>query len=235
MSFVPTLIEHLLNYPALTDPASLASLFSFAEGVMMYFTEKRNQEEQATIDDYLEWLRREDHAELVSLLNENRESFEKLFANLQTSIFGAIDSVNDNVNRLRSELTDSSIDPLKIELKLSGWAEVSGMFTGDRKQVTKLRASLTIVNCNRSALTLKNATGTITHQSKDVQVHSNGSKLTVNGGGGSADVVLTTATKCDWARADEISERELTLSFDQVKEPLCFMHDGTGFQPSKKS
>ena len=230
MMFDPTLIVQLLQSGGVQGGAALASLSGFFLNVHTYFAEKRKHKEEATIDDYLEWLRRQNHTELVDLIRGNREAFETLFASLQTSILDAIDGLNESLERLRRELTDLDVNPSKIEISLDGWTADSGMFMPGKRQSTKLNTSLTIVNRNRTNLTLTEVSGTVHHLSNEIDVKDSGGKQAIGGDGASVTVTLITTQKRDWEQEDQITADELQLKFDQIGEPLCYKFDGAVFR-----
>lgn len=231
MSFDLSLIQQFIQNLDVQSASAIASLSAFFFDISTYFADKQARNEQATIDDYLESLRRRDHNELVELIRDNREAFQKLFEGARTEILDAIGSLKENIERLRSELTDLDVDLSKLELSLTGWSANSGIYMHGR-QSTRLNASLTIVNRNRTNLTLTGVSGTMLHESNEVGVRNSEGRQLIHGNGASESVKLTTAGPCNWAQEDPITVNELQLTFDQVSSPICFKYEGSVFRPT---
>lgn len=86
------------------DPATLIS-FSSVFGLMATFLqERRGREEaqtQATLQEYIEWLRRRDHAEVVTMLGSNHQ----LSQAIQHLLMTGHDELLERFDRLETMLT----------------------------------------------------------------------------------------------------------------------------------
>ncbi|MFM8478955.1 MAG: hypothetical protein ACKOEO_24475 [Planctomycetaceae bacterium] len=227
MSFDPALILLLLNHPNVTAASSLVSFISFVQGIDSFFEESRRHEAQGTIDEYLEWLRRREHFELVSLLHENRETFERVFRNVDNT-YHAIKRVDQKIENLTKELTELKVDPSKIDLQISGksWSPEFSISIGHERQSTRLIFPLTIINRNLSELTVTSVSGWVSHGNDLISLKSRDEKTVVKGNGSSCDIMLITARQCSWQQGDDVSIDCMTLRIVQVNKELKYTSSG---------
>ena len=233
------LLQQLIQNLDVQNASGYASLASFFFGIQNYFAEKKAKNEQATLDDYLERLRRQDHQQLVDLIYDNRQKFELLFSCLQSSVVDAITQLDANMERRHKEISEYEIDPHKISIKTEerGWhAEMSVRIDGGWQEC-KLRNFVTIVNRNHSKLTVRRVTGVFIHDDtesntqQELKVQTESGPTTIDGQGASERITLFSVGKVRWRKGEVYTNKTLALDLDQTDEPLIFRSSGTEFEP----
>jgi hypothetical protein len=228
MNFDPSLILEYLQGAGPQTATAIATFTSFLMDARAFFTESEQAQKAATIDEYLEWLRRQHHYELVDLILANREVFEGSFVLLREGLLVEFDRLYAKVDQMHHDLTDLDVDPNRIDIKdLSGWMEDSIITISGSAISTALRANFILVNRNRSALTLRSAVGVLTHHSGTLPVKCRQEKLHISGNGASIEFSLITRGKVIYQKGDSLILEEVSLTFDQATTPVTYqLRDG---------
>jgi hypothetical protein len=228
MSFDPSLLLEYFQSAGPQTAAGIATFASFFMDARAFFFEKAQAEETATIDEYLEWLRRKNHTELVDLIVENRDVFERSFELLRQGLLVEFDRLYAKVDQMHHDLTDLEVDPNRIDIKdLSGWMEESLIMISGSANPTALCAKFILVNRNRTALTLRSAVGVLRHHSGIFPVKCRQEKLQISGDGASTEFSLITRGKVLYQKGDNLTLEEVALTFDQATTPVTYqLSDG---------
>lgn len=231
MTFEPSLILEYLNSAGPESASAIATFTSFFLDVGAYFAEKNRAQETATIEDYLERLRRQEHAQLADLIRDNRGAFAKLFSELQQSLLAEFGGLHDKIDQLRDDLTDMAVDPARIKMSLDNAWEAEAFVIDGSPQSAVVRAKLTVVNQNRTELTLRNISGWLTRGVDKFSVECRDKAVTISGGGASATVVLLTKAKITHRRGDAYALPRITLKCDQCDRAIDFELLGDNYIP----
>jgi hypothetical protein len=223
MNFDPSLILECLQSVGPQSALAITSFTSFFLDVRTFFNEKAIANESATVDDYLEWLRRKNHAELVELIGANRELFEHAFSGLQKGILAEFDKLNAKIDQIHNDLTDMNVDPEKIKITpITGWLEESVITINGSPQLTCLCATFALVNQNRTKLTLRNVAGTLVKGLVEFPIKCRIEMIPIAGEGASAAVPLITKKKLMYQKGEKVILNGISLKFDQCEQPLSY-------------
>ena len=228
MNFDPSLILEYLQGAGPQTATAIATFTSFLLDARAFFTESAQAQKAATIDEYLEWLRRQNHNELVDLIFANREVFEGSFGLLREGLLVEFDRLYAKVDQMHHDLTDLHVDPNRIDIKdMSGWMEESLIMISGSANPTALCAKFILVNRNRTALTLRSAVGVLAHHSGIFPVKCRQEKLHISGDGASTEFSLITRGKVMYQKGDNLTLEEVALTFDQATTPVTYqLSDG---------
>ncbi|MFN6398857.1 MAG: hypothetical protein ACK449_03080 [Planctomycetota bacterium] len=228
MNFDPSLILQYLQGAGPQTATAIATFTSFLMDARTFFTESAQAQKSATIDEYLEWLRRQNHNELVDLIVAHREVFEGSFGLLREGLLVEFDRLYAKVDQMHHDLTDLDVDPNRIDIRdMSGWMEESQIMIKGATNPTALRAKFILVNRNRTALTLRNAVGFLAHHTGKFPVKCRQEKLDISGGGASTEFSLITRGKIMYQKGDHLMLEEVSLTFDQATTAITYqLSDG---------
>lgn len=232
MNFDPSLILEYLQSAGPQTATAIATFTSFLMDARAFFFESDQAEKAATIDEYLEWLRRKNHNELVDLIVENRAVFERSFELLRQGLLVEFDRLYAKVDQMHHDLTDLAVDPSRIEIKpTTGWMEESVIMIKGSPNPTALFAKFILVNRNRTALTLRSVAGVLPHHTGQFPIKCRLEKITVSGDGASTEFSLITRAKVLYRRGAEVNLDEISLTFDQCQSQLVYQRSDGGYLP----
>jgi hypothetical protein len=236
MSFDPSFLLEYFQSAGPQTANAIATFTSFLMDARAFFTESAKAEKAATIDEYLEWLRRKNHTDLVDLIVENREVFERSFELLRQGLLVEFDRLYAKVDQMHYDLTDLAVDPSRIDIKpTTDWMEDSVMMIKRSPNPTALCAKFILVNRNRTALTLRGVAGVLTHHTGQFSIKCRLEKITISGDGASTEFSLISKERILYGKGDNVNLDEISLNFDQCQSPLVYQLSNGRFLPKSST
>jgi len=109
------------------EPLTTATAFASIVGLLHIFKSERKADEQATIDEYLAWLRKHQHEQIANLIQDNTEltsSLNDLMANNHAEVMAKLRSLDRVLTDVAGHLTDFKhiTDAMNVKSRLSDQA-----------------------------------------------------------------------------------------------------------------
>jgi hypothetical protein len=204
--------------------SSVASISSFGKQIQEWIVSRKDKGESQNIEDYLEWLRRHDHQQLVEQLEANMASFQKFFDQLNRSLAQELAKLDANAQARHDAEFSLDIDLRKVDVKLVGFS--SSIFQQKPLWVTvPVEGRVTIVNRNRSVLTPSKGFMGLNHDRGEYRLTlSSMSQNEIPRGGASRTLCFNSAGPIDWNQDVECVPTYLEMHFDQLSRPQTYSY-----------
>lgn len=233
IDFDPYQLAEFLRDIDLATGSGLASLFSFFGQVQQWRTACREQGQAYDLDAYLEWLRREDHKQLENLILDNRGAFQTLFERMESKIVAAIEDLNASQLARHKELMNLGVDAAKLILAYRNFTATAYQNTPSWQEA-QIAGSVTLVNRNRTRLTVRSGSVWIKHERGEyAAILSGGANTTAEGEGGSMILNFKTRRPVPWKQGEYYEPVRLEIQVDQSPDnPLTFLWSDGRFVPT---
>lgn len=217
----------------LTMSSAVASHVSLGVTLLQWIRDARQSRTKLTIDEYLEWLRSQNHNELVELLSNNEEALtgiESLLDEVKDSILQAITDHefnsakrHDQVISLLTKAQTLDVPILKIKFKGISTSSESPRFAA-------YKAGFHVVNASNSHATITQATAILRDRAMlaieaRVMMLYDPPQINVEPHGGSIQMVAVT-NKLEPKPTGELTLEYLSLELAQDDHPRCYVPVG---------
>lgn len=124
------------------EPLSTASAFASIVGLLGVFKSERRAEESATVDQYVDWLRRQEHEQLANLIQNNAqlsESLQALLSQQHDEVMAKLHDLDQVLSDVASHVVgfQAIAEAMAVESRLSDQA-VSILRQMNEAQTSKL-------------------------------------------------------------------------------------------------
>ena len=204
------------------DISTVGGLASLAKEILEWKQIRRENSQSDTIEEYKEWLRRKEHQQLLDLIEDNRIAFEHFYASLNQSLVSEVRQLDVNAQARHEAATNLEIDRSKLAVKLIGFSSSNYQ----KKPVwvkSSVEGRVTIVNRNRSLLTIKSGFLEMKHERGEYRMNlSLPESCELRGEGGSKTLLFKSAAPIEWTTNADCVLVCMELHADHCDEPLIF-------------
>jgi hypothetical protein len=232
-TFDPSVLSTFFENVDLSTSSSLASLFSFFQGISAWREGQRKGHQNDNLDAYIDFLRRQEHQVLVDSILQNRQAFQELFDRMESAVVAAINTLNQDQQRRHEERQDLQIRPDRIAIRqnVRFTAEIYQQIP--EWQPCHLRGSFDFINKNQSAITIRNARITVSHGQDTfvAQLVGQQANTKIEANGHTATLFFQSVQMILWKLGELYTPVELTLEVLQEEAPLEFTFIDGKMQP----
>lgn len=129
---------------------------SAAWTMIQWMISTRHDASRMTIENYLEWLRRKDHKEVLASIEANREQALQLLEDLKESVLRAIVSHEINSQERHNDLKSTLEELLGLDLPRLKLRMPDGVIqSGGGRETVRFRVDFEVINESRSEATIR--------------------------------------------------------------------------------
>ena len=232
-SIDPSVLSEFFANLDLSKSSALASFFSFFQGIQSWRATQRKDQKSDDLDAYIDWVRRQEHQQVVDIIEHNREAFSELFRQMESSVVAAIETLNRDQERRHQEVISPQINVSQIKIKERTPFRADIHQQTPQWQTCEIHGFFDIVNQSQSSVTIKNAHMSLSHgesvvKAKLKMIQSN-TNIEKSGGNGILNFVSLGPVR--WKQGEVYEPIEMTLEVIQLDNPITFRFVDGKFQP----